>query len=166
MPSTVAELERPSPGSWRPLDLELAGHEAGHAAVAVLLGLPLEEVRIDRPDVGLGGFARTGWVDGKDAIRRRLQVIMAGPLATVQTIPWPPSGDSVVGDERNAAVLRDGLHLDRVEWWLVEEETRDLLLSQRVAVRAVQDRLLEVGAILGDEVVRLVEETLMAKEAN
>jgi hypothetical protein len=159
MPSTVAEIELPSPGSWWPLDFELSGHEAGHATVAVLLDLPLEEVRIDRPDVGLAGFARTAWVDGKDAIRRRLQVIMAGPLAVGKAIPWPPSSDSVVRDERNAAVLRDGLHLDRAEWWLVEEETRDLLLSQRVAVRAVQDRLLEVGAILGDEVVRLVEMT-------
>jgi hypothetical protein len=156
MPNTVAELELPSPGSWWPRDLELAGHEAGHATVAVLLGLPLEEVRIDRPDVGLAGYARTAWVDGKDAIRRRLQVIMGGPLAVGKAIPWPPSGESSSGDERNAAVLRDGLHLDRVDWFLLEEATRLLLLHHRDAVRAVQDLLLEVGAISGAEVTRLV----------
>jgi hypothetical protein len=106
MPSTVAE--RPSPGSWWPGDLELAGHEAGHATAAVFLGLPLEEVRIDRPDDGFRGWARTTFVPGRDAIRRRLQVVMAGPMAAVaRSIPWPPSADSDQVDERNAALIRD-----------------------------------------------------------
>jgi hypothetical protein len=87
MPSIVHEFERPLPGSWWRGDLEVAGHEAGHATAAVLLGFPLEEVRIDRPDIGLHGWARLGFAPGHDAIRRKLMVLIAGPLPSHRRSP-------------------------------------------------------------------------------
>lgn len=72
-------------------DLETTSHEAGHAVAAVVLGFGLEEVRIDRPDDDVRGRSVMTYVPGPDAVRRGLQVVMAGSLAIADAIAWPPA---------------------------------------------------------------------------
>ncbi len=99
------------------------------------------------------------YVPGPDAVRRKMQVVMAGPLAVADAIAWPPAADARTRDERNAAVVVDHLDLDHVEWWLIEEATRRLILEHRSVLKDVGDRLLEVGAIPGSEVQAIVTES-------
>lgn len=47
--TTPPEFVAAQPGSWTYCDLQLSSHEAGHAVVAVLEGLTMRQVRIDRP---------------------------------------------------------------------------------------------------------------------
>jgi hypothetical protein len=51
------------------------------------------------------------------------------------------------------------LELDCVDWFLLEEQTRRLLMRNRSAVRAVAHALRERGALSGDDIRRIVDGT-------
>lgn len=153
-------------GTWTltKAGLELITEESAHAVVAVLLKLPLREVRVDNPaDGDSDGVTRIDVSAEREAIRRRLVVILAGPLARGVEIPWPgnrvPRLEDVDDDAGTAAILVDLLGMDEKEWRRVVQMTHDILNlpSTKRAIRAVADALRERGALSGDEVRAIVE---------
>jgi hypothetical protein len=133
MPSTLVEFEPPLPGSWWRGDFDLAAHEAGHAVVAVVLGVPITEARMDRPDVGVAGWVRHGRFETadyrvhRDLAKRVILVCQAGvAVARNEPLSWPPSGDSK--DARNARALADALDgFGPTDWFELELRLEEIL---------------------------------------
>lgn len=162
-------FEPPLPGSWSRVGhraLALVTHESAHAVIAAWLGLEIVEVRVDRPEPGVGGFVR-GSPD-LDRLQGYLMATLAGPIAAPlsTSITWPPDPDGY-GDERILAVLvaaisdRNG-SFQETDWDESVTDTRRLLdvPAVRRARSALGDVLLERGALPGAEVLRIVSKAL------
>ena len=150
----------PAAGGWLVCDLALASHESAHAVVAIKLGLQVREVRVDRPLSDIHGDDLGGWcnvVANLDRLGAHLASTLAGPLVDGRPLQWRPRLDAT-GDERVAALLTDRLQLDEVGWLHWQAVAITILRESRKATSAIAGRLLEVGAIDGDEVRALILE--------
>lgn len=85
-------------------------HEASHAAMALVLGLKVSEIRCDRPDVGVSGWTVTP-PDGRRFDHRDLLVALAGGLidggaGATRLVRWPPSWPPLPDDGDGGRVHR------------------------------------------------------------
>jgi hypothetical protein len=159
---TEFTFELPSPGSWdrSRTGLALVNEEAAHAAVCLLLGIPIQEVRVDRPICN--GPDVDGWVKtvpdmSTEGLEMQVKALLAGPLAVGREISWPPS--FIDGDDEGAlARLCHVLGYDRARWDLAVFWVREVLQfpSTKRARLAIGSALLERGAIPGDELWQIV----------
>jgi hypothetical protein len=115
---------------------EVALHEAGHVAAAIILRgrLPLR-VTADRPETGLAG--RTHFDLSDDGIDERpldfMLVNLGGMLADSTPIPaWPlEPGDGITSsDEQALATLASYLELTEADWVGVVDRARRLAESE------------------------------------
>lgn len=157
---------------------ELATHEAGHALVASLLGLPIRRAELlpeDRPDLAgvvslhAGGDGPLRLVVGAlDKARGHLHdaaVVLAGPLAAAQR--WAIAVKVGARDRRQfqeavASFRRQAPRGFRHEAGVVAERIeavlRDMLATERVALDALAVGLAKRGRLSGAEVEKIVRE--------
>jgi hypothetical protein len=108
MMAIVAEIDRPSPGSWFRGDFDVANHEAGHAVITAILGRTVVEVRIDRPlddHKNLLGVSRSmrDPEASMDDLEKELLSTLAGPHVEGKPLALPPEGET--SDARKARSL-------------------------------------------------------------
>lgn len=147
-------FEPPLPGSWTTADRDVANHEAAHAVAAVVLGLTVQEARIDRPDLGILGHVAH---DKGNKAWWKLAVVSLAPLALSAMPPPEPDLMSDDGDVWHASLH----YLDAgapMKWADLIEMTRSILHAHRPALRALSWALIDHGALPGDEVRRIVTE--------
>jgi hypothetical protein len=125
----------------------VALHEAAHAVVAIVLGLPLTCVTVDPSDphtmIEISG-------EPSPRTRRRLiAYFYAGPAATQEFTPGAPLGDET--DVKGALALGG-------ERMIFRGRVRALWLVQKLEkeIRRVADELLAKGELSGEEVRSLV----------
>ena len=83
-----------TPGTWLRgprAELDLANEKAAHAVMALLLGLDVHSVQIDRPDADIVGNCDVPVADGKLA-QHSPGAVLAGPLASGRWDLVPASG--------------------------------------------------------------------------
>ncbi len=155
----ATEFIPPEPGTWTVLAREEANHEAAHALAAVLLDVGVNEVRIDRPDIGTLGQAVTE-KQPPESRWKHLAVSLAPLIVSKRCPDFPPSLNSDDGDEFKAAVVAHDLHLDESEYDGIVGVISELLNlpSSRRAFTALAGALLEKGALPGDEVRQVIQE--------
>jgi len=165
MTTDIFVFEPPLRGSWGRASrgMQIANHEAGHAVVAVLLGLDVYEARVDRPDTSSDGVVSVR--SDFDRSREHLLATLAGPLLAplpASPVPaWPPSLDAF-GDEQNAAILVERLGFCEEDWDEAIAETRSILCEVPRAITDVSGALLERGALRGDELRDIVTSAVVA----
>jgi hypothetical protein len=136
----------------------------------VLLGLEMQEARIDRPLADVKGHVSIACLGDEEiscdedldsAYYRRLLAVLAGPVFVRR---WPtgtwPLDESEPGDIGFAARLCRWLEYGVVDLLMAERQVKKLLEEPHVK-RALQEvgwELLQHGAIRGDEVRRIVRE--------
>jgi hypothetical protein len=151
-------FEPAAPGSWNPeTDWKNALHEAGHACVALAVGLPLREARIDTPDwPSTYGWAVVG--DGDHSYENLLLASLGGPLSDIPpTRPaWPLRQDGK-GDETNQAIICDRLGSSEADYRRFEGLAADFLRVFRDRRGALQAALLDRGALPGDELRQIFD---------
>jgi hypothetical protein len=100
------------PGSWKVIDHKIASHEAAHAAIAILLGLTVTEVCIDRPGDD-GGICHIA--PDPERLRSYLAALMAGPICGGTPLSWKPHGDPG-SDGAACALLVEHFGMDEAAW--------------------------------------------------
>jgi hypothetical protein len=153
----TATFVSPSPGSWTAADRYQSNHEAAHALMALLLDVPIIEVRIDRPDADtLGWLVRAG-LRGK--VQWKGIAIALAPAVVERRCPTFPSSKATDSDELRAAELIRDLRLGPEDYQWIVGVAEGLLgiPSSRRALTAIAGALLERGVLSGDEVRRVVE---------
>jgi hypothetical protein len=126
---------------------QLCRHEAGHACAAALLGLNVQLLdTITRYEATPGGGLRvvygvvrhSGGIDDRDSARRRMIVILCGPLEGAESwdeVPsWPLSEDAPTTDEYNLWALADWLGLDEADYREVFREALALSLTSEYRI--------------------------------
>jgi HK97 family phage prohead protease len=103
-------------------------HEAGHAAMAVVLGIPIERILVDDFEgTTLFDWSRASLghdVDAEDLVR----VVLAGAIAEGKAAPRWPLLPGMSRDEDALVALADYARLDRDGYRRLVNETHDLLL--------------------------------------
>jgi hypothetical protein len=160
------------PGSWltgTQAGFATANEEAAHAYLSTLLGIPVLEVRIDSPireGPDCRGIVTT--VPDLDRLWEHLLAVLAGPISVGREVPWPP--DIAAGaDEEVCALLVPRLGLDEAQFTRAKNIVKGYLFdlpTSRRALRAVSERLLERGALTGDEVRVVIAEAAGAETGN
>jgi hypothetical protein len=153
-------FEPPLPGSWTLVAFLEANHEAAHALAAVLLGIPVYEARIDRPDVGVSGHVV---IDRDTEQLWKLMCVSLAPLILEGRCPqWPLSLRADDGDEFRAAVraFDAGLTEDEYKRCVSLIEDFFAMASSKRALKALSGALLARGALDGEEIQAIVTETL------
>lgn len=161
-----------------PADVEIARHEAAHAAAALALGWPPRHVRIDWPGRDTAGrhvagsvgydFSETGRDLSHDALADMLIAVLAGPLTeSVRVVhDWPVNLDDERWDE--AGVRSDGeqlafltrfLELDEVDyrWFLFRAARLMRTRPFRALQSAIASRLLAVEIVGQPELIEMAE---------
>jgi hypothetical protein len=109
-------------------------HESGHAAAALCLRLPVDEVSRSSSDPRVLGWVTLPGVFEDldvDRARRLMKMTMLGPALGGEGIPeWPLSRDKT-SDERFLAVLADALHLDEKAYRMIVTEAWELTLTRK-----------------------------------
>jgi len=132
-----------------------AAHEARHAAMALLLAVPLKEASAHATEDSLGHVLMdlpSKWVRDlePDLVRRLASVIAAGELG--DDPDWPPEwpdADAQRLDERQLASIVAHLELDRDEWKALTKEMRQHARRPEFKnMERVLDALLETGLVL------------------
>jgi hypothetical protein len=150
-------------GGWNYLDRDTASHEAHHAALGAIVGLPVESVTIAGPVVHQGwdadGIAHVGTVATRRGLKRKLAVALAPSIAEGNPIPYPGRRNQP-GDELACAIIVDVLDLTRGEWDLIVAAVEELLElpSVRDAVLTLSMELLEHGTVPGERVREIVHQ--------
>lgn len=164
-----------------------AYHEAGHAVVALLLGIRIVEVRIDHRQPGAGQTvlhslesARELWTSTPSPWarslnceqRRAVVVALAGPLAEARFLGVPLRTLGSIGDfesihqlmckppEKGFVFCHGAMRPDANEFFKREiRRTRRLLVQPPVwrAVSVVAGDLLSWGSLRGDDVAETVQ---------
>ena len=132
------------PGSWSiaTKDLRLVNEEAAHATVACLLDIRIHEVRIDRPDIDVGGqvtiaplatVSVTCEQDLRRACYRRLLAALAGPVFVLrwEAGKWPLD-ESKPGDVGLVARYCRWLDFDAVDLLMAVARVKALLKDSSV----------------------------------
>jgi hypothetical protein len=149
--------------------MDRARHEAGHATAAILLGLPVEEARIDAPEPGLAGFVRTpkGFIRTLYRAEKMLAFVVAGSLAEGPPLDWPFT-ERDEGDRGAAYTLCKLLKLDGAGFLRVESLARQLLRTQigRRLQYELSGALLEYGRLSGEQVYELAERAGLSVTSN
>jgi len=153
-------FEPTGPGDWSVLDGVTANHEAAHSVMAVLLGVEVFEVRIDRP-IARRRYA-LGWARMARAEDARKAVLLSiAPLVLEDRVPATlPSLMTDDGDEFDAAVVAFDSGWSEEDWSETVEIARGLLAipSAKRALKALSGELLARGAIPGPEIKRIVND--------
>jgi hypothetical protein len=93
----------------------IATHEAAHTVGCIVAcGMVPSRVRVDHPDVGIGGITTANWEEHSPDFNYLVATLM-GPLSEGHRIEWKPSKDGRIreDDERIAARLVEHLGLER-----------------------------------------------------
>src|SRR5215211_463138 len=70
---------------------DVAGHEARHAAAALLMGLGVREARADIPNDSAAGHVLF-YVDDRADVRDEMVATLVGPMGDESMeVPWPPA---------------------------------------------------------------------------
>jgi hypothetical protein len=160
----MAEFEEPSPGSWDSTrtGFALANEEAAHAAICLLMGIPVREVRIDSPlddDDSTRGWVWTDADMSVTGLTSHVHATLAGPLICGREPSWPLSTvDSP--DEAILSRLVFILGWDEERWKVAVHFVKELLAFPSVQrrIKALSGALLERGAIPGPEVKQMVND--------
>jgi hypothetical protein len=133
----------------------LVNHETGHAIAGLWLGLPVREVRVDRPD-DWAGLVTLDREPGRAF--EKLLFCLGGRVAEGRPMRWLPRAD-LVGDEANAALLVDYLGFDAQDFADATLLVTDILRQSQCvrAATAIADRLLEHPVLAGDEAKRIFD---------
>ena len=162
----------------------LAIHEAGHAVVALALGLRIVAVSITDA-TGTADFAplRPKVIHGKPTTRllRALdiygQICLAGPTAELWSDPnafnledydWPDTGGDVEPWAQDVTeVMRLSAKLGTPDWFrAMARKTRERVEQHWSAIETVADALLRQGTLAEDELLTLVGDELGVKRKN
>jgi hypothetical protein len=141
---------------WATTRPELASM-SDRARLALLLDVPIIEVRKDRPDTdALGWVVREGL---RGEVRWKGIAIALAPAVLERRCPTFPSLKATDSDEVQAAELVRDLRLGPDDYQWIVGVAEDLLRipSSRRALKAIAGELLERGVLSGDEVRRAVE---------
>jgi HK97 family phage prohead protease len=95
----------PEPPAALPFTVaDVAGHEARHAAAALLMGMRVTEARADWPEAKTLGYVRFAGADVRDVMVCTLVGAMGDEsMKTAWPPAWPLNPDSKIGDERDLA---------------------------------------------------------------
>jgi hypothetical protein len=136
--------------------VDLCRHEAAHAVVAIFLGIPITEVRVDRPDVGVNGWTdtRVVWTRSRGYARKQLLAVMAGPREGGTPLTWTDLDLEHPGDAGLAARIVGLWGFDATEWFALERRLEQLrsLNGYHRALRDVGIALERRERLTGDEV--------------
>jgi hypothetical protein len=160
-------------GTEVPLE-EIVYHEAGHAAVACLLGIPIEYVTLEPSEVGPAHtkplcprwFQDSQRVDGRHRqyITDLIRMLLAGKFAQQLIDPdirWGAVGAEV--DLEKARTWLDWLYTDPEDRnWCWEQCHSEVLApvqsaKGRMAIETVAEALLRRRMLRGEEVRKIVE---------
>ncbi len=165
----------------KPLSINLAYHEAGHAVVAILEGLHVKSVSIRRGSGGLsdsrsffvyGYHFRNGW-EKRMIARSCILGVLAGTAAEQQYSP--EATETLSHDDfnqafelsrefavlpRSAKCIGDDAHLAYLE--RLQKEAARLVRKNWRAVVAVAEALMEKKTLKAEELVLLIFRTATA----
>jgi hypothetical protein len=136
---------------------ETSHHEAGHAILAHILGLEVQEIRVNADDEGGG----TDVCDctGRLSFINQLALCFAGHQAQrICKCLSPPGHPGGLDDRVRAYQLLKDLSRRRAKALRMDGHQRayDLLLPQKLAIEHVAQKLMECGKLSGDEFRELV----------
>jgi hypothetical protein len=105
---------------------DTCAHEAGHAAMCILLGVPVRLVDVTGDETALGRTMHEG-ADGD--LATRMTIILGGLVESAESIhdlpAWPLDPDHGATDERRLALLAKALNLDRAGYSEIVDDALD-----------------------------------------
>lgn len=142
--------------------VEVAYHEAGHAAVALATGLAVRSLTIipeqtaGRARVGLGDFIDPGWPHRAQAGERRVLVALGGPAGErlLSGRPWTHNPPAHWGPDLAAAraCFAPDQVADLGPWFGLADQT---VATHRAAVDALADALVLRGLLHEADVLEI-----------
>jgi hypothetical protein len=168
-----------------PSSREVAGHEARHAAAALLLGFPVIEARADWPDpfgakAHVVGYIRydAGSVDWNTPATQRKSAVVTlvgdmstnrNPKAAGFTGKWPPAWPptdklGADSDEARLAEYAKSAALDEAGWDELCDEARRLArMDEFKQLTSVFEALLEHGTVLDARMLKAAFNTVIQR---
>ena len=139
-----------------------ARHEAGHAVMRYLVGLPCTEISIDVNAPGNGFCAGTGRLVAPWDL---LLVDLAGPVAEVYPYSVIPEG-SVDEDFRHACEIVDGAFAgDRTVLAFACAEAKELIGRHFGVVATLGELLLDLQVVAAEEVAALCRDRIRRRRS-
>ena len=142
----------------------IAYHEAGHAVIAVLLGLYLDRTAMIMRNAGgtTRGYSIIGYPPTPIGVRKQAQSLLAGPLAEEHHRDATP-GLWCTDLDRQLTLELAPLYRQRrgemFKWYYeLQAQTAQFLAGHWGLVRAVAIALLERGTLTGDRVKEIMRD--------
>jgi HK97 family phage prohead protease len=139
--------------------MNIAAHEANHAAMAMVLGIEVLEARVDDPTPNSAGHV----VHLPGAPRDDVLVTLAGRMGDDGWPPaWPPRLDRST-DERHLAEYVQAVGLDETGWASVRRREATRRDPNFIAKKSVVEALLDHGCVLDREKLSQIDEAIQDK---
>jgi len=131
----------------RPVDPEVAAHEARHAAIALMHGVPVTEARADYPSADAAGHVLFA---ADTHPRDKALISLAGEMGQPGWPPdWPSRAGNAACDEYRLAEEVDELDLDRRGYDALCAEAKNLVDSLGIAdLASMIELFLAKGCVL------------------
>jgi hypothetical protein len=134
----------------RPVDPEVAAHEARHAAIALMHGVRVTEARADYPLADTAGHVL---YSADTDPRENALMILAGEMGQPGWPPdWPSRSAPVGSDEHRLSELVDELELNQRGWEQLCAEAKNLVASPGIdQLASMIEMFLAKGHVLNED---------------